>query len=76
MNISGPDEARDATLYNMNFGLFQKNQPPLPTDGVVFNPPPPPALSPGFPETQESPPVWISNRKDLPSRLDIPEKKY
>ena len=36
MNISGPDDARDATLYNMNFGLFQKNQPPLPIDGVVF----------------------------------------
>ena len=36
MNISGPDEARDATLYNMNFGLFQKNPPPLPTDWVVF----------------------------------------
>ena len=52
-------------------GLFQKKSlPPPQTDGVVFNPP----LSPGFPEAQNPPPVWVSKTKDSPSHLDFQEK--
>ena len=80
MNISGPDEAMDATLYNMNFGLFQKNSLPLPTDGVVFLTPPPshlnflkhknPHLS-GYPTQKTAPPGWISRKKNIRLKLNL-----
>ena len=41
---------------------YSRKNPLHPLNGVIFNPP---SLSPGFPEAQDPPPVWISGKKIL-----------